>query len=629
MCGIAGIVDLKEKENLAISIESMKKTIRHRGPDGHATYIDEKYGIALGHQRLSILDLQGGKQPFISENGRYSLVFNGEIYNYLALRRDLIKEHYPISSHSDTEVIIYAYEKWGLECLYHLRGMFAFALWDNKKKILFCARDRLGIKPFYFFSNQQQFIFASEIKGILASDRVGAELNDLGLSDYITFQFCLGDQTLFKNIKKLEPGYYLTVSVNENTLNIEHKQYWDIDYTAHDVITEPYYIDRLGGLLDESINLHLQADVPLGAHLSGGLDSSAVVCLASRRHKTPDSFKTFTGFFPIDSQYDESPYANQVASHVGSQHHEIALSEIDLASILPELIHFMDEPAAGPGLIPQYYVSKFAADHVKVVLGGQGGDELFIGYARYLIAYLEKCLSSAISNKTAANEITLGCIANNLSLLSNYKGMLKNFFEKKFFGDEDENYFHLIDRKNNQDEIYLDSYYKATDCFSRFKKIFNHKNESSLLNKMLYFDLKTSLPALLQVEDRMSMAVSLESRVPLLDHRLVEFSASIPDKIKFASGKTKHIFREAIKHHIPESIVKRKDKMGFPVPLSEWFYGKQHGFIQDILLSKKAKERGILNISKLKKVFKNKEPINRSIWGALCLELWFLKFIDN
>lgn len=628
MCGIAGIIDLKEKLNLKTRIEAMKSAIRHRGPDEQGTFLDESLGIALGHQRLSILDMQGGKQPFISMDGQITLVFNGEIYNYLTLRSELIKENYSFSSNSDTETIIYAYKKWGVDCLSHLRGMFAFALWDKEKKILFCARDRLGIKPFYFFFSQEKFIFASEVKSILASGCVEAALDSVGFEDYLTFQFCLGEQTLFKKIKKLEPGYFLIVNLKEDKLIKTHNQYWEINYRGQDSLSAPYYIDRLRELLKESIQLHLQSDVPLGAHLSGGLDSSSVVCLSKQEIKEENSFKTFTGKFS-GIAFDESRYANVVAKHVGSHHHEISVSDINLASILPELIYFMDEPAAGPGLIPQYYVSKYAADHVKVILGGQGGDELFIGYARYLIAYLEKCLSNAISRKSSYNGFSLSTIAKNLALLNNYKFMLKPFFEKGLFGEEDHNYFHLVNRKQCGGEIYIPVHSKSKRSFLRFQSIFNHTEKNSLLNKMLYFDLKGSLPALLQVEDRMSMAVSLESRVPLLDHHIVEFTAAIPDSVKFSAGKTKHIFRHAVKNTIPNKILNRKDKMGFPVPLADWFYGKQKNFIQDTLFSKKSTERGIVDINKLKKIFKHKKPITRSIWGALCLELWFIKFIDE
>jgi asparagine synthase (glutamine-hydrolysing) len=628
MCGIAGIIDLQEKLSVKTSIESMKSAIKHRGPDDHGTSLDEDLGLALGHQRLSILDVQKGKQPFTSLDGQIVLVFNGEIYNYLELRRDLISKKHPLMSHSDTEVIIYAYKTWGVDCLLYLRGMFAFSLWDKEKKILFCARDRLGIKPFYYFFNKQKFVFSSEIKGIFASNRVDAELNPVGLEDYLTFQFCLGQQTLFKNIKKIEPGYYLIVSYQAQALSMTYKQYWEINYTSYDLVSTPYYIEKLSGLLKESVRLHLQADVPLGAYLSGGLDSSSVVCLASHTLKEKNLFKTFTGVFSVGEQYNESVYARAVASHVESEHHEIVISDVNLAETLPSLIYFMDEPAAGPGLISQYAVSKFAAKHVKVVLGGQGGDELFIGYARYLIAYLENCLANTISGKSISKGMSLAAIAKNLVLLDNYKPMLKNFFGRRLFEAEDVCYFHLMDKKNTEDGIYCKDVYENSSCFSRFQMLFNRSEHYSLLNKMLYFDLKSSLPALLQVEDRMSMAASLESRVPLLDHRLVEFSASIPDNIKFSAGKTKHIFRKAVKNFIPLNILNRKDKMGFPVPLTEWFYGKQHSFVSDVLFSKKSKERGLVDITKLKKIFKNKAPISRSIWGALCLELWFMRFID-
>jgi len=629
MCGIAGIIDLQETCDLKSSIESMKYSIKHRGPDGHGTYCDEDFRLAFGHQLLSIVDVKKGRQPFFSEDGQIVLVFNGEIYNYPELRHDLIQEKYPITRNLDTEVIIYAYKKWGIDCLQYFRGMFAFSLWDKKNKILFCARDRLGIKPFYYFFNKQKFIFSSEIKGILASHRVHAEINTRALEDYLTFQFCLGQETLFKNIKKIEPGYYLIINCHDQTLSLTYQQYWEIDYKTPNIFEKPYYIDKLSKLLEESIALHIQADVPVGAYLSGGLDSSAVVCLASTKLKEKGSFKTFTGTFLEGERYDESVYAMQVAKYVQSDHHEIAMHDTNLSEILPELIYFMDEPAAGPGLLPQYAVSKFAAKHVKVVLGGHGGDELFMGYARYLMACLENCFASSISGKSIQKWMSLASMEKNLVLLNHYKSTLKQFLGSRLFCEEDASYFHLMDRKNSENKIYFPEIIENNRCFTRFQELFNRYKNDSLINKMLYFDLKSSLPALLQVEDRMSMSVSLESRVPLLDHRLVEFAATIPDKIKFSAGRTKHIFREAVKNTVPKGVLNRKDKMGFPVPLTAWFYGKQQEFVKDVLFSKKSKERGLVDLNKIKKIFKNNLPISRSIWGALCLELWFVRFIDQ
>jgi len=627
MCGLAGIFATNLNiSDLESTVRNMATRLQHRGPDSEGFYSDRR-SLVLGHRRLAIIDPEHGQQPFITEDKRFIIVFNGAIYNYLELRRELISLGHPIHSYSDTEVIPYAYAEWGVDCLTRFRGMFAFALWDNVSQSLFCARDRVGIKPFYYADSPTQFIFASEIKGILASGMVHSELNQVGLQDYITFQFCLGEETLFSGIKKLEPGHYILIKKQYDTLQYTHTQYWDIDFTPVDIKTESEYVNELIALLDDSIRLHLRSDVPLGAHLSGGLDSSAVVCFASQMLEGI-TFKTFTGAFSEGKQYDETVYAKLVANHANSQYLETFIPSKEFSTILPSLIYYMDEPAAGPGLIPQYYVSKLAAEHVKVVLGGQGGDELLMGYARYFIAHLETCLSDAIFNSQSGSS-SLQAIAPNLSLLKNYKPMLRYFFSEGLFDNDDARYFRLINRNEDAKGLFQPDVFKNQQTFERFQAIFNRKGLDSMMNKMSYFDLKTSLTSLLQVEDRTSMAVSIESRVPLLDHKLVEFIANIPSDIKFSQGKTKYLFREAIKNTIPPAIFNRQDKIGFPVPINEWMQGKDKAFVFDTLLSQKARERGIYDIATIEKRLSEPSQFSRVVWGLLCLELWFNQFIDK
>lgn len=612
----------------------MMNAIRHRGPDDDGIWLDENRPAGLGHVRLAIIDPEHGKQPMVTEDGRFAIVFNGAIYNYLELRRELVGKGLPIRSYSDTEVLLHAYREWGERFVDRLIGMFAFAIWDRHEQKLFCARDRIGIKPFYYHFDGRRLLFASEIKAILSDGSVQAATNPEGLQDYLTFQFCLDRKTLFKGIDRLEPGYCLTAHYEGNELKVATRQYWDLRYEIDEEHDERYFIDTLSGLIDDSIRLHLRSDVPLGTHLSGGLDSSAVACLASRM-LGGEQLKTFTGAFSEGPQFDETAYAKEVSTFAGTAYHEIYIpAGKELPDVLPRLMYYMDEPLAGPGVIPQYYVSRLASEHVKVVMGGQGGDELFIGYARYMAAYLEKCLSGAI-HQTANRKryaVSLESIVPNLPLLATYQPMLQELWKDGLFGPHDQRYFRLIDRSEGMTQLFEREAIRGGggySSFEAFQRIFNRDELHSLVNQMTYFDLKGSLPALLHVEDRTSMAASIESRVPLLDHRIVEFMATIPPNIKFAAGRMKHLFKESIRSAIPQSIVERKDKMGFPTPLTQWIKGSARDFVSDILLSKRARERGLYNVAALEQTLDNEREFGRVVWGLLCLELWHRIYIDG
>ncbi|HDD44025.1 MAG TPA: asparagine synthase (glutamine-hydrolyzing), partial [Candidatus Desulfofervidus auxilii] len=420
MCGIAGIwsKNLNSYDTEAL-ISKMLISLKHRGPDDEGFYFDTKEPLGLGHKRLSIIDPIGGKQPLSNEDGTIWIVFNGVIYNYLELRAELITKGHKFKTYSDTEVIIHSYEEWGQECLQKFNGMFAFVIWDSKNKLLWGARDRLGIKPLYYFFNGQTFIFASEIKAILASGLIKPEINLCGLKDYWTFQFCLGDKTLFKDIYKILPGYQFTIKQNGSNLDFSSKEYWDINFDYIDFEHhEEYFSDKLLLLLEDAIKIRLRSDVPLGAHLSGGLDSSSIVCIISSLLGN-SSIKTFTGRFNEGPAFDESHYAKLVANKLGTDYHEITLTADNFKDTIETIIYYMDEPAAGPGVFPQFFVSKLASEKVKVVLGGQGGDEIFIGYVRYLIGYLEECLKGAIDEtaKSGTYVVTLQTIIPNLNSL--------------------------------------------------------------------------------------------------------------------------------------------------------------------------------------------------------------------
>jgi asparagine synthase (glutamine-hydrolyzing) len=391
MCGICGIYNLDRKHGVGeATLVHMADSIQHRGPDDRGYYIDDNLGIS--NLRLSIIDLSpAGHQPMSDESGRYWIVYNGEIYNYVELRQQLAGKGCQFFSNSDTEVILRLFMLEGPEAVKKLNGMFAFVIWDKKERKLFGARDRLGIKPFYYFKDQDQFVFGSEIKAIFASGQVGRAVDDEGMADYLTFQFCLNDKTLFRNIRKLEPGCWLELDAHGN-LNIQ--KYWTLDFQVDSDHTSEYFEYQLTRLLEDAVRIQLRADVPVGAHLSGGLDSSTVTCLAASLLDNP--IHTFSGGFKESPRYDETRFARMAAEQAGSIHHEIFPGEQDFVELMPKLIYAMDEPAAGPGIFPQLMVSQLAKQNVKVVLGGQGGDEVFGGYTRYLVAYLEECIRGGI-----------------------------------------------------------------------------------------------------------------------------------------------------------------------------------------------------------------------------------------
>src|SRR3989339_948874 len=628
MCGICGIYHFEANNKVKIeTIKHMAETLEHRGPDDEGFYFDGNIG--LGHKRLSIIDLsQSAHQPMTNEIGTIWLTYNGEIYNYLELKKELLKKGHVFKSNSDSEVIIHLYEEDGEQCLQKLNGMFAFAIWDRKKRKLFAARDRLGIKPFYYYYNDHLFTFASEIKALLKCG-INASANPAAINDYLAFQFCIGEKTFFKEIKKLLPGHCLTIRHKK----IKITKYWDLNYRLQTDCTEKHFQEKLLYLLNDALKLQVRSDVPLGAHLSGGIDSSTIVCIAAKLLKSV-GLKTFTGAFKEGALYDETKYAKQVADFNGVKNFVTYPTPRDFINDLPKLIYLMDEPAAGPGLFPQYQVAKLAARQVKVILGGQGGDEVWGGYTRYLIAYLEQVLKGAILNKCEEKKFVVDfkSILPNLGILREYIPLLQAFWAKGIFGERDERYYRLITRMDDKKNLFtgdfLNSLHATSSPFTEFRELFNRPDTLSYINKMTYVDIKTLLPALLQIEDRTSMAVSLESRVPLLDHRLVELSAQVPPTIKYKGGASKYLFKKTVKKYLPKSIIQRKDKIGFAVPLNEWYrHTEVKEFVRSILLDKKARDRRIYQPKKISQLLESEVPFGRSIWGLLCLELWYRTFI--
>ena len=606
----------------------MLSTIVHRGPDGVGFHNVPNQAL-FGHRRLAIIDVEHGSQPMVSLCSRYTLVFNGEIYNYQELREELNQAGRPHRDDSDTEVLLEALILWGVDAIEKLNGMFAFIFHDKDENQWIAARDHFGIKPLYYARVDNLLLFASEIKALLHHPAVESRCELRSLHQYLAFQFCLNEKTLFSGIQKIRPGHYLK---GQGAVSESEVCYWDTNYQVDTYHTEAFFTDQLRFLLEDSMKLQLRADVPIGGYLSGGIDSSLICSLATR--ESGASLPIFHGRFAEGPEYDESRYAKELTAFTAASYYEVVPTAEEFVDQLPLLIHFLDEPIAGPGLFPQYAVSKLAREHVTVVLGGQGGDEIFGGYARYLVGYLEQALKGAINETQEEGQhlVTLASIVPNLSLLKQYTPLLSNFWSQDLFGDMDARYFKLIDRSQGLDNILHPealAEFNREELFRDFQAIFNDPDTTSYINKMTHFDQKTLLPALLQIEDRVSMAVSLESRVPLLDKRIVDLVTSMPPTLKFQGGKTKHILKESIGNLLPPSILKRKDKMGFPVPLKEWMQGGcVRDFVGDVLLSARSLQRGIYKPSSLRAMIDQQGVGGRQLWGALSLELWHQEYID-
>jgi asparagine synthase (glutamine-hydrolysing) len=596
---------------------------RHRGPDGRGIWIRPGSHVGFAHQRLSIIDLDTGAQPMSDAAGNW-ITYNGEIYNYIELRDELASETFRTTS--DTEVILAAYRRWGADCVDHLRGMFAFALWDEANGTLFCARDRFGIKPFYYAQVDGVLYFASEAKALLPF--LPAIETDLqALKEYLAFQFCLAGRTLFKDVVQLLPGHTLTVANG----GVSTRKYWEVYYAIDFRHTSRYFEERLRDALDESVRIHLRADVPIGAYVSGGLDSSVVATLA--RQAGAGSLLGFTGRFDYGAEYDESRHAAELCRQCGIELLTLTIGVADFVENIRRVIYHLDYPTAGPGVFPQFMVAALAAKHRKVVLGGQGGDEIFGGYTRYLIAYFEQCIKAAIDGTMHNGNfvVTYESIIPNLTSLRQYKPLLQEFWRDGLFAPMDQRYFRLINRAPSLDREVRWEILGDYSPFETFAAIFNGSNvgKESYFDQMTHFDFKTLLPALLHVEDRVSMAHGLESRVPLLDHPLVELAATIPADVKFKAGQLKHLLRTTFARDLPPSIVGRTDKMGFPTPLTEFAQGEARAWVRDVFSTPQAKTRDVIDNRAVVAGLDAEPRFGRKLWGLLSLELWQQAFHDR
>lgn len=626
MCGILAVLNFDGKVLDKELIIKMRDTMYHRGPDDAGIYLEG--AIALGHRRLSIIDLsETGRQPMKNEDGSLLLVCNGEIYNYIELRQSLQKKGHVFSSTSDSEVIIHQYEEDGEECLQKFNGMFSFVLWDSRKKKLFAARDRLGIKPLYYYlKDKKKVIMASEIKAIIEDTDVSRIPDYQAIADYLFAGRPLGNKTMFQNIKEVEPGYMITV--DQTMKNIRAKKYWDVYYDYNYSRTDENLIEEVSHLLNDSVKVHCRSDAPLGCHLSGGLDTSTVVAFAARHRK---NLKTFSIKFSEDSYIDETSYAKAVADHVGADYHEDSPSSMDMASLFPRLMWYMDAPMATDGGFSYYTVSNLAKNHVKVSLTGHGGDEVFAGYpAQFQAAYSSTDMFDLRTDPFRAAQSSMikkllgGIVQKGPSGI--YRSIINRCFNKKKNLEDIWIQLHCGHLPSNSSSIIHKDFMKELQGYSPrddYIKPFLTVNTNKTLDKCLYHDLKVYLPGLLHLEDRVSMAVSLESRVPLLDYRIVELLATVPPEQKINGMQPKYLLRQSVSSLLPEQVWKRRDKFPFPVPAKFWLSQEMEKMKRDILLSPESLKRGIFKPRALKNAC---NKINMT-WPLFNIELWFNIFI--
>ena len=626
MCGIAGIFEFGEKAHVDSGVlRRMCDVIAHRGPDDDGFFTQGRIG--LGMRRLSIVDLSTGHQPISDEDGSITVVFNGEIYNHRSLRENLITRGHRYRTQSDTETIVHLYEEYGNDCVQHLRGMFAFAIWDAKQKSLFIARDRLGIKPLYYRLTPDNFIFGSEIKALRAYPGVRPEFNRSALPEFLAFGYLSAEETFYNDVVKLLPGHWLELN-EQHELRVQ--QYWDLPLTSdeaqHD---ESYYVDSYRELLEGAVSSHLMSDVPLGVFLSGGLDSSAVAALMTKIRREP--IETFSVGYPEDA-YSELPYARTVAQHLNSNHHEVFVSRQDFFGALPRLIWHEDEPIVWPSSVSLFFVADLARERVKVVLTGEGSDETLAGYSRYAFTLknmafdrvyrglVPRTLRRVIRDSIASSAWINAPARRKLS--HTFLGLDGESWVSSYF----DNFFSAFNQKD-QKELLTEEFSHEIEAGSAYSNVLRYWKQSSgeLLQRLLYTDIKTYLVELLMKQDNMSMAASIESRVPFLDHVLVEWAMRVPASIQIRGTAGKRILKKAMEDLLPQSIIYRP-KLGFPTPWSGWLAGAQLDGIEHLLLESRSMSRGFFRKSAVEKLFREHRAGYRDhydrIWRLLNLELW-------
>jgi asparagine synthase (glutamine-hydrolysing) len=622
MCGIAGFVSVVPATNSENILRRMTNIIRHRGPDDDGFFFDAH--AALGQRRLSIIDVAGGHQPMPNETRTRWIVYNGEVFNHASLRPELEQAGHRYESRCDTETILHAYEQYGPACVERFRGMFAFAIWDQEARTLFCARDRLGIKPFYYFWDGRVFAFASEIKALLEHPAISPRLEEDLLPELLGFGYVSEERTLFRGIRKLMPGHHLRLLLGAGDAVLKIEQYWDVPVPAptREGPTETEWIAETRRRLEETVQMRLMSDVPLGMFLSGGIDSSAIAALIRRQTNGP--VKTFAVGYR-EAQYSELGYAATVAKAIGTEHHEIVIGMEDLFNALPRLIWHEDEPLVWPSSIALSFVSKLAAEQVKVVLTGEGSDEIFGGYERYHITLLNQKAASAYGVLPEGLRRRIRAQVQTTPLL---KANLRRKLGHTFVG-----------RENSLESLLLDNFYCAfsledqnrlldsppSAVYGNYLHYWKSVPDASPLARMLYADQKTYLVELLMKQDQMSMSASIESRVPFLDHTLVEFAMHMPDQLKIRNGVQKYVLKKAVEDLLPREIIHRK-KMGFPTPIRQWLLDRRAGPLYAALQAKDGFLAEYLHMPEVESLIARHrsgvEDATDRIWRLINLQLW-------
>ena len=630
MCGVCGVFHIDRAELVdRTTLAEMNRTILHRGPDDDGFYVDGNVGLAM--RRLSIIDIGTGHQPISNEQGDLWIVYNGELYNHLELRKQLQARGHRYRTKSDTETIVHLYEEYGRDCVKYLRGMFGFAIWDRKNRKLFIARDRLGIKPLHYLYDGRSFVFGSEIKAVLAYPGVRREFNLSALAEYLAFGYVAGDQTMYAGIRKLLPGHTLEL---DETGEMRISQYWDLNVAVDDgSLPQTHYIKQYRELLESCVSSHLMSDVPLGVFLSGGLDSSAVAALTTKIRREP--IETFAVGYG-EGSFSELPFAKQVAEHIRSSHHEVRVSRDEFFQALPRLIWHEDEPIVWPSSVPLYFVARLARERVTVVLTGEGSDETLGGYTRYAWTLLNLRLDATYRKLTPEfmrNVLRKAINSGRLSAALHRK--LAHTFVMRdgnswpsFYFD---NFYSAFSANDQEDLLTPQAKERAGDVYANSMNCWN-ASSGDLLHRLLYTDIKTYLVELLMKQDQMSMATSIESRVPFLDHELVEFTARIPSKYDIQGLAGKFVLKAAMEDLLPREIIYRQ-KMGFPTPWAHWLGGPQLQHLESMLLDPRTLDRDQFKPDVVKRLFAEHRAGHRDhgnrIWRLLNLEAWQRTCIDG
>ncbi|MCU1267014.1 MAG: asnB 1 [Acidobacteria bacterium] len=645
MCGIAGIVGAQPDQRIAAMLQSME----HRGRDDEGVWVsqpidDVQRQACLGHRRLSIIDTSSaGHQPMLSANGRFVITLNGEIYNFRELREVLAARQHLFKTQSDTEVLLAAWEEWGVDCLPRLNGMFAFAVWDNKERTLTLVRDRVGIKPLYYSEIKSKdgsdwFVFASEIKAILATGLMRAELNPEGLNQYLTFLWTPDPHTLFANVLKLPPGHFLTLQDG----HVEVRQWWDLSFDEiEEGRSDAWWSEQVLETLDRVVGLEMVADVPVGSFLSGGVDSSSIVALM-KHHNAGRRVSTYTvGMEAADLRYEIIPddvvWARRVSRLLETEYHEIMLNP-EVATLLPRLVYHADEPIADPAMLASFLVAQAARETQRVMLSGMGGDEVFAGYPRQLgmkiagaFDLVPKTFRRPLMNMIATT-MPGGRPGRLTATLRNARKFARSAaldFQDRYLG------FGTYFTEQMKEHLYTTEMFQARsgmDPYQEHRRYFARVRNAAPLNQLLYVDLKTFLPCLnLAYTDKTSMAANLEVRVPFVNHELMALAARMPTHLKLRGLKRKYIFKRAAEKLLPHDVVWRR-KAGFGAPIRAWLRGPLRPLVEDLLSEETIKKRGLFNPGAVRKIIdgnaSGREDFSLQIYQLLTLELWQREFID-